>query len=173
MNSKTNNNKNIKRAILLLLIMYGLAFAYYYGSDNSYIKNNASLLGLTAVLIISLIMMIVPLFAWLLKDKKLPSERGKKICKWNSIIFFIISILLFITGNYGFVGGIGAVIYYYINKWLFVNEFDYTKINSCKNDYQTNKISKKRKFKCSNCDYLVDEDAKKCPNCGLYFEDKK
>lgn len=49
------------------------------------------------------------------------------MCKWNSIILFIVSIILSIiliennyTDSFFGVGGLGALMFYCINKWLFV-----------------------------------------------------
>ena len=67
-------------------------------------------------------MMVVPLSGMLNTGKKMDLEKGKHLCKVNSIVLFILSfVTLLLTERY-FVGGVGAIIYYYINKWLFVED---------------------------------------------------
>lgn len=110
----------MKRFIIafgLLLILYASACGSYINYGNT---DNIYFLGLIDVLIISLIMMIAP---FILKiSNKLNSQNCKKICKYNSLIAFIISVLITaITDSSNFVGigGLGALIYYYININIF------------------------------------------------------
>lgn len=112
----------MKRFIIafgLLLILYASACGSYINYGNT---DNIYFLGLIDVLIISLIMMIAP---FILKiSNKLNSQNCKKICKYNSLIAFIISVLITaITDSSNFVGigGLGALFYYYININMFGN----------------------------------------------------
>lgn len=104
-------------ALGLLLILYASACGSYI---NYGITDNIYLLGLIDIAIISSIMMIVPFILKLLG--KLNNQNYKKICKYNSLIAFIISVLITtITNSSSFVGigGLGALIYYYININIF------------------------------------------------------
>lgn len=104
-------------ALGLLLILYASACGSYINYGNT---DNMYLSGLIDVLIISLIMMIAP---FILKiSNKLNSQNCKKICKYNSLIAFIISVLITTmtdSSNFVGIGGLGALIYYYININIF------------------------------------------------------
>ena len=133
----------MKRFIIafgLLLILYASACGSYINYGNT---DNIYFLGLIDVLIISLIMMIAP---FILKiSNKLNSQNCKKICKYNSLIAFIISVLITaITDSSNFVGigGLGALFYYYININMFGN-FD---VNTTeKKQQKKEKYNKKEK----------------------------
>lgn len=68
----------------------------------------------------SIAMMFIPLLCRVIKGKRLAHKTGKRICLWNSIILFILSSVLMAFGDFGFIGGIGAVFFYFINKWTYV-----------------------------------------------------
>lgn len=110
--------KRLATAIILMIIVYMSACGNYISAGMT--DDLAYLYGLIDFLIISLIMMSVPLTLKLLN--KITIENGKKICKWNSIIIFIISVIMMVTIQISFVGGLGAVAYYFINVNLFVND---------------------------------------------------
>lgn len=131
----------MKRFIIafgLLLILYASACGSYINYGNT---DNIYFLGLIDVLIISLIMMIAP---FILKiSNKLNSQNCKKICKYNSLTAFIISVLITaITDSSNFVGigGLGALFYYYININMFGN-FD---VNTNEKKQQENEKYKKK-----------------------------
>lgn len=152
--------KKILGVIGLLFLLYCSASGNYLNSGDEYLYENSSQLALIDLLICSVVLMIVP-FIWRLVNKKIfDCVKGEKICKWNSIIAFIISIILNITMEISIIGGLGAVMYYFINKWLFVDE------NLMPEDEE--EVSQ---FKCGNCGHIVDENSKYCPNCSLPFED--
>lgn len=183
--------ENIGKIILLLLLLYCSAVGNYLNSGEDYLYKNAKLLGLIDLVACTLVLIIVP-FTWrMINGKRFNCEKGKSICKWNSIIILVISIILMISIKFGFVGGIGAIIYYFINKWLFVDEntlevdevssnkkfkcsncgaifYDGDKYcNSCKKIFET---EEDKKYKCDNCGFLVEESDEKCPNCKLPFD---
>ena len=83
-------------------------------------NDDAWLYGTIDIIIISVMMMIIPLIFRLFNKERLDIKKGKSICKWNSIGMFICSSALFagILGveKSGGIGGIGALIYYYINS---------------------------------------------------------
>lgn len=117
--TETRTKKQYKNAIAGLIIVY-----IYCSTQATKIVGyeNALITGFEMFIIISLIMMLIP---FILKiSKVLTIENGKRICKYNSIILLIISIYLvvFNYAEFALIGGLGALIYYYINVDLFVNE---------------------------------------------------
>lgn len=117
--TETRSKKQYKNAIAGLIIVY-----IYCSTQATKIVGyeNALIAGFEMFIIISLIMMLIP---FILKiSKVLTIENGKRICKYNSIILLIISIYLvvFNYAEFALIGGLGALIYYYINVDLFVNE---------------------------------------------------
>ena len=143
--------------IFLLFLMYASANGNYLNSGDDYLYENSSWLALIDLAVCSVVMMAIPFIWRLVNRQKLPFSKGKKICIWNSIILFIVSIILMTTVETSFIGGLGALIYYYINKWLFVNEKDY----------------EDQDIICSNCNTKVSSKLKKCPNCELPLNDVK
>lgn len=116
---ETRAKNQYKNAIAGLIIVY-----IYCSTQATKIVGyeNALIAGFEMFIIISLIMMLIP---FILKiSKVLTIENGKRICKYNSIILLIISIYLvvFNYAEFALIGGLGALIYYYINVDLFVNE---------------------------------------------------
>ena len=145
-------------AIVLLIIIYFSAVVMNLASDNSDIRANAFLYASINFGISSVIMMLEP-FIWRLANKdKLPLEKGKRICSSNSICLFIISACLYAVFKISFIGGIGAILYYFINKWLFVD------LDGDSEVYHW--------YECGNCGELVSKADKKCPKCKLTFDNK-
>lgn len=144
----------------LLFLLYCSASGNYLNSGDEYLYENNSWLALIDLLICSVALMIVPFIWRLVNKKRFDCVKGKKICKWNSIIAFIISIILNVTMEISIIGGLGAIMYYFINKWLFVDE------NLMSSDEKV--VSQ---FTCGNCGHLVNENSKYCPHCSLPFED--
>lgn len=111
--------KNILYVIVLLFIVW-MAYAGSCINKTGNFCNNS----VTFVFTSTFIMCFVPSIVCFLDGKLLEPEIGEKIIKWNSIIILLISILisfLFInTGQYIGIGIPGAVVYYYINKFLFI-----------------------------------------------------
>ena len=67
-------------------------------------------------------MVFIPFICRLSEKKRIEYEEGRKICKWNSIILLIISLSMKVTVGFAIVGGLGALFFYFINKWLFVQD---------------------------------------------------
>ena len=109
-------------SILLIFFMWGSLGGQYV--ESGYSLEESSLVALKDTAVISIIMMIVPLCFRLYNKAPLEYEKGEKICRYNSIIAFCLSIVLTIVvmnGNGFFgIGGLGAIIYYFVNKWMFV-----------------------------------------------------
>lgn len=122
-------NENILNSCLFLIILYISVLANY--SINNYSTQESIIYSFVDIIIISCVMMFIPFLIRMYNKKPLEYEKGTKLCKTNSIILFIISVILKAMELYSFVGGIGAIMYYYINKWLFVN-IDNT--NNCENE---------------------------------------
>lgn len=127
----------------------GLLVLFWMSASGQYINNNPNvdgmilLHGLIDVLITCFIMTIVPLCVVLIKKGRLEVSFGKKICMWNSIIIFIISIVLSVIvldgdGTMG-IGGLGALMFYFINEWIFVDENKTTNTSNNKKKNETNK----------------------------------
>lgn len=185
-------DKKIGWIIFLLFLLYASSSGNYLNSGDDYLYDNSSWLALIDLVIVSVAMMIVP-FIWRLINKELlPFKKGKRICMWNSIILFIVSIILSATSGISIIGGIGAVIYYFINKWFFVDymnigvSVNYIICNNCESKVDSRKkicpncelpLEGKElkentgKFKCSSCGALYDSDDKYCKNCNGIFED--
>jgi len=68
--------------------------------------------------------MTIPFACKVIRGEKLPHKKGKWICIFNSIFAFVVSIVLQGLYNILVVGGIGAIFYYFINKWMFVSDRD-------------------------------------------------
>ncbi len=125
--------KQIVWSILLLLIMWmstcggNIQIFLDAGYDYDTATSSAMYYGTIGTLILTLIMIAIPAICVIFQKGKLRFEKGLKLCKWNSIILFIISIILTIffmennyTDSFFGIGGLGALMFYFINKWLFV-----------------------------------------------------
>lgn len=149
--------KKIWWTIGLLFLLYCSASGNYMNSGDEYLYDNSTWLALIDLAICSVAMMIVP-FIWRLVNKeRFTCQKGKKICKWNSIIIFIISIILTASSGVSVIGGLGAVMYYFINKWLFVNE-DLSDGEIVDDNTETH-------YECNNCGHMIPNEMKYCPNC--------
>ena len=117
------NKKRLTTTIILLFLLFASAFGNYTNSGNDYYADRALLFGFLDFCISCACMMFIPFICRLSEKKKIEYEEGRKICKWNSIILFIVSVLLKMTQiSGGFIGGPGALFFYFINKWLFVQD---------------------------------------------------
>lgn len=103
---------------LLLFLLYCSSAGNYMGYEATY--DNAMGLALFDIVVISFIMMIVPFIIRMKNKELLNYEKAKKICMYNSLILFGISIFTTIAfEGFNFIGGLGAVLYYFINMFLF------------------------------------------------------
>lgn len=117
------NKKRLTTTIILLFLLFASAFGNYANSGNDYYADRALIFGFLDFCISCACMMFIPFICRLSEKKKIEYEEGRKICKWNSIILFIVSVLLKMTQiSGGFIGGLGALFFYFINKWLFVKD---------------------------------------------------
>ena len=116
------NKKRLTTTIILLFLLFASAFGNYANSGNDYYADRALLFGFLDFCISCACMMFIPFICRLSEKKKIEYEEGRKICKWNSIILLIISLLMNVTVGVGIIGGLGALCFYFINKWLFVQD---------------------------------------------------
>ena len=121
-------NKHIGKIIGLMALMFITSFGnvvdklthmnYDYETAGGY----AFLITLADLALVSIIMMLVPFICRMVKNAKLSYKSGKRLCLWNSIILFILSSVLLALVDISFIGGIGAIIFYFINKWVYVSD---------------------------------------------------
>lgn len=125
--------------IILLGLIYLSGLRIYINSNNPILYSTINFV------IVSVVMIIIPLVIYIVKKKKLEYEYGKKVCLYNSIGMFIISVLLQAFAGIGIIGGLGAIFYYYINMILFVSKKENytTKKEKAKIKKETHKKEKK------------------------------
>ena len=121
---RKHTGKIIALFALLFIVSFGEIVEQLARTDMDYDTSTGYglLITLANMCLTSTIMMAVPTFAKLVNKEKLPYKSGKRLCLWNSIILFILSSILLALTEVNFIGGIGAVIFYFINKWIFVAE---------------------------------------------------
>ncbi len=117
-------NKSSKKAtIFLVIVTYFSTLSQGKGSPL-----NIFILGTLSYVIVTFIMIAIPLIFKIKNKKKLDYLEGKRICLANSLLMFVIPIVLSIIlpkGKVPFgIGGLGAIIYYYLNMLLFVEDKD-------------------------------------------------
>lgn len=117
LNTTQNSSPRLGTAFILLFILYASQVGAYL--NTSVPSEDANYLALIDIAFISFILMIIPFIARLYNKKPLSYEKGKSLCSLNSILLFIISLCMQIVIDFGFVGGLGALIYYFINMALF------------------------------------------------------
>ncbi len=169
------NNKKWS-IIFWLLLIYASAAGNYESSDVLSIKENSYLLAFADLLVISISMMLIPIVLRLKNGKKFQYKVGKKICYWNSFILFVISMILQGALGIGITGAIGALVYYYINKWLFVSDIDANadaKEKKSHEEHIKQNAEEHVEFKCSNCLSTVEASSKYCPNCHESFDEEE
>lgn len=138
-------------SIFLIIFMFTTLGGQYI--EYGYSIEQSTIAALIDIVIITFIMMFVPLCFRIHNKKLLEYKKGKKICKYNSIIAFILSVILTVTLNkentFVGVGGLGCLIYYFINMCFFVSEMDYNlkKENSENKKSISKKEEKIRKIK--------------------------
>lgn len=103
--------------LVALIFIYASASGQYLQYEET--AKNAMLLGIIDTVVISFTLMIAPAALRFRNEKPFSYDKGKKICMINSWVIFISSIFLAALGlNFIFIGGFGAIIYYYINMSL-------------------------------------------------------
>ena len=78
------------------------------------------------VLFLTTVMIIIPLFFRLFNGSEISYQKGRKICLINSIVLLIISLFFDVTMNILFIGGLGVIVYYFVNMFWFVLPKDFS-----------------------------------------------
>lgn len=126
------SGKRIVATVILLLLMFMSTVGQtseqllQAGADLNQASSASMLTGVITTVLVSTQMVLIPLICRLVKKEKLPQKSGKQISLWNSIGMFLVSVVIStmqLPLPIG-VGGMGALIFYFINKWLFVAEED-------------------------------------------------
>ena len=131
--------------LTLTLIILGINWGSLYGQYIDILGTSPEAYGYAAgyatanLAIITAIMMAIPLIVRLVNGKKLDNKFGKQLCMWNSIALFALSTIAIFADlkQYAIIGGVGALEFYFINKWAFVKDLTYTQ-NSNKHFYPDN-----------------------------------
>lgn len=119
-NTQTNINHNkpkFKPAIILLVLLWASSSGQYL--NNGFELSQANIYGLIDIAVASVLMLCYPFISRIINKEQIEYYECRSICIGNSIILFIVSLVLTATIGFGFVGGLGAVMYYYINMNLF------------------------------------------------------
>ncbi len=74
--------------LLLLVVAFSVVFIYLAGGHFSEFGETAIIM-----LIISFVMMIVPISAWLISRKYLSRKKGLRICMANSLAIFVLAAI--------------------------------------------------------------------------------
>lgn len=125
---KGKKSSYVGKIVLLYVLMFMVtagqnAQAYLdAGVEYNEAYTSSLLSALITLVVLSAVMMAVPLVCKLVCSKLLAEEKGKKLCMWNSIAVFVLSFLLYMMEIPipVAVGGVGALCFYFINKWIFV-----------------------------------------------------
>lgn len=123
-------SNHVVAIILLVLLMFAATVGLNgeakleAGADFDTAYAESVVEALITVGLVSVVMMIIPVICRLANGQRLPYESGNKLCTWNSVGIFLASVAcqameLPIPVA---VGGLGALCFYFINKWLFVSE---------------------------------------------------
>lgn len=119
-NTQANNKHNkpkFKPAIILLILLWASSSGQYL--NNGFELSQANIYGFIDITVASILMLCYPFISRLMNKEQIEYYECRSLCIGNSIILFIISLVLTATIGFGFVGGLGAVMYYYINMNLF------------------------------------------------------
>lgn len=118
---KKSDKPNFAPAITILILFWISSCGQYLSLLEDPLDNInwAYLYALIDVAIASVIMSICPFIYRIINKEQIEYYKCKKICIANSIILFIVSIFLTSIISIGFVGGLGALCYYFINMGLF------------------------------------------------------
>lgn len=114
---KNSSKPKFKPAIILLAIIWASSSGQYL--NDGFDLAQSSISALIDIFVASIIMLCYPFVSRMVNKEQIEYYECKNICIWNSIIMLIISLISTATIGLGFVGGLGAVMYYYINMNLF------------------------------------------------------
>jgi hypothetical protein len=121
-------NRHLGKIIGLYVLLFASSVAGMIGTLMQQDALNAAdicyglLLALLDLLLVSLVMMIIPGLCVLVGKGKMEYTKGTRICWFNSLILFAASYMMTAPAGISFVGGVGAILFCFINKWLFVQD---------------------------------------------------
>lgn len=132
--TKGNNELRILAALLIIFLIY-LSMAGEYLNNYEFVQ--ASALAFIDTCLITLLMIFIPGIIRIIKKERLNYNWGCRIALANSIIIFLISFIVSysLDTNIG-IGGLGAILYFFINMLLFAKP--YTKPDKSINNKNTN-----------------------------------
>lgn len=170
-----------KRAVVIGLFYCMMFFSsvgeyseLFLRSDMSFddVSAYSMLYALADLLIATVSMMAIPFVCRMINKQRLPFKRGKRLCLWNSILLFATSLVLMICVNVSFIGGVGAIFFYFINKWVFVApNTDNEKIVTVQNnESDTRAINGFEDYKLSLAD-ASEQDGQKDRVLNTYWDD--
>ena len=191
--------KHIIATIIFIFLLFMTSMGAYLeefarqGASFESMGRQSLVLALANLFIASIIMMLVPLSCRLINRKRLSLKRGNRLCLWNSIILFVLNIILLAISDISFIGGVGALFFYFINKWSFVEYRQDFNVNELSAEQITTKINnvtvpnisntaphttisetpvpvtKPYNKYCSRCGNGIDPITKKCTGCGKQY----
>lgn len=116
--AKSNSyNPKFKPVIILLILFWASSSGQYLNNDFELAQANIA--GLIDTVVASALMLCYPFVLRIINKEPIEYYECRSVCIGNSIIMFIISLILTEAIGLGFIGGLGAVMYYYINMNLF------------------------------------------------------
>jgi hypothetical protein len=111
------NKPKFKVPIILIILLWASSSGQYL--NEGFELSQANMYGLIDIAVASILMLCYPFISRIINKEQIEYYECRSMCIGNSIILFIISLVLTATIGFGFVGGLGAVMYYYINMNLF------------------------------------------------------
>lgn len=115
----SNNSPKFLPAFGLLLLIWASTSGQYLNTLEEYDLSQANILGIRDTLIATILMICYPFVSRIMNKQAIEYKECKTICITNSAVMLIISLILQATIGIGFIGGLGAFIYYFINMNLF------------------------------------------------------
>ena len=111
------NKPKFKVPIILIILLWASSSGQYL--NNGFELSQANIYGLIDIAVASILMLCYPFTSRIINKEQIEYYECRKICIGNSVILLIISIILQLVLGAGFIGGLGAFMYYYINMHLF------------------------------------------------------
>lgn len=114
---KNTDTPKLATAIPLLFLIWLMASGGYLNAG--FEQTSALLYGFIDLIVATALMMSYPFVSRIINKEPIEYRECRTICIANSVILFIVSLILQITIGFNFIGGIGALIYYFINMSFF------------------------------------------------------
>ena len=110
------NKPKFKVPIILIILLWASSSGQYL--NEGFELSQANMYGLIDITVASILMLCYPFISRIINKEQIEYYECRKICIGNSVILLIISIILQLVLGAGFIGGLGAFMYYYINMHL-------------------------------------------------------